>query len=173
MLPQAQEHIAAVERKDRSEREEQLARQSREAEIRHYQNAIRDAERRITDPVFVNDEAESVYRILHDKIERLSAEYERSMHRSRLTAQPFPHDFASEHAICYFLGDLILEKLPLLADRITSRDGRGCGFNEAKRDRITAECGETIKRNTQLLSDLTERVSSPANVGPTKETSHD
>ena len=157
MLPEAQEHIAAIEATDRVDRETQIALQSREAMIRQYQKAILDAERRKDDPIFSNDEAETVYHILRDKIERLSDEFVRGMNRSRLSAQPFPYDFASEHAICYFLGDLILEKLPLLADRITSRDGRGYGIDEARRARTVAECDEIIRRNTQLLSDLSQK----------------
>lgn len=155
MLPQAMEHVAALEAKDRNEREEQLARQAHDATIRQYQNAIDDAERRKTDPIFNNDDAEAAYRILHDKVERLANEYEQGMHRSRQTARPFPYDLSSEPAICYFLGDLILQKLPPLADRIASRDGRGNGIDEAKRARIVAECDEIIARNTQLIADLT------------------
>ena len=61
---------------------------------------------------------------------------------------------ADEPAICYFFGDTILAKLPRLADRITSRDGRGNGIDEGRRARVVAECDEVIARNEALLAEL-------------------
>lgn len=156
MLPSAREHISTVEAKDRTEREEQLARQSREALIRQCETAIADAERRKTDPIFKNEDGETTYRVLRAKVERLANEYLQAMHTSRQSGRAFPFGFTDEPAICYFFGDTILAKLPQLADRISSRDGRGNGVDEDKRARVVEECDEVIARNKALLASLSE-----------------
>lgn len=156
MLPSAREHIAAVEAKERTEREEQLARQSRDALIRQYETAIADAERRKTEPCFLSEDAETVFHLLSDDVARLAQEYEKGMHTARMTARPFPFRIDSPQAIAFFLGDLILKKLPELSDRVSTRDGRGLGIDEGERQRVIAECDETIARNKALLASLSE-----------------
>jgi len=58
--------------------------------------------------------------------------------------RPYPLNIGSEGAIAFFCGEMILEKLPGLADCISSRSGRGNGINEAKRDAVIVECERTI-----------------------------
>ena len=154
MLPSAQEHIAAVEAKDRSEREQQLARQSRDALIRQYESAIADAERQKTEPCFLSEDAEMVFRLLSNGIARLAREYEQEMHNARMSARPFPFPISSPQAIAFFLGDTIRKKLPELADRISTRDGRGLGIDEGERQRVIAEADAVIARNKALLAEL-------------------
>ena len=154
MLPEAKKHIAAVEAKERREREDQIARQSREALIRQYQSAINAAQLRKTEPCFLSEDAETVFHLLSDEIERLARQYEQGLHQSRQSARPFPFGFDSPQAIAYFSGDTIRKKLPALADRISSRDGRGLGIDEGERARIVAECDATIARHKALLADM-------------------
>ena len=154
MLPEAQKHIAAVEAKDRAEREEQLARQTRDALIRQYQSAIDTAQRRKAEPCFLSDDAETVFHLLSADVDRLSNEYEKGLRQARQSARPFPFAFDSPQAICFFFGELMLKKLPDLADRVSSRDGRGLGIDEGERVRVVAECDEVIARNEALLAEL-------------------
>lgn len=130
MLPQAIEHIDLIESKERTEREKLLAQQSRDALVRQYQGAIADAERRKVEPCFLNEDAETSYRVLSDSVDNLANEYEVGMRQSRQSARPFPFGFDSPQAISYFFGDMIRSKLPELADSISSRDGRGLGIDE-------------------------------------------
>ncbi len=154
MLPQAKEHIDAIERKERTEREQLLAQQSRDALVRQYHGAIADAERRKVAPCFLNEDAETPYRVLCNGVEQLAKEYEVGMRQARHSARPFPFGFDSPQAISYFFGDVILSKLPELADRISSRDGRGLGIDEGERQQVVAEWDEIISRNRALLAGL-------------------
>lgn len=155
MLNIAADHIAEREEKEAAERRQKQAENDRRQQIAVCQQIIAEAERKMLAPVFVNDAARTTYDAKKVQIERLAAEYEQRLWQERNAGRGYPLDLASEGAIAYFFGEQILEKMPLLADRISSRDGRGRGFAEEKREEIVFDCQMRIAAAKAKLESLT------------------
>ncbi len=144
MLPSAQQHIADIEAKASTDRKAKQDQAEREIQIKFMHQIIAEAEHRKTAPVFVSDEALTTFNLMKSRVESLAENYERGLLHALQGGRPYPLELASEGAVAFFGLDLILEKLPGLADRISSRSGRGSGINEEKRAAVIAECEATI-----------------------------
>ncbi len=144
MLNIAADHINAVEAKDAAERLARREQTDRVTLIGVLQRTIADAERRKVAPIFSSEEAADTFKVMTGNVERLAAEYQHNLWQSIHSARGCKLDLSSDHAIAYFFGDIISAKLPALADKINSRDGRGTGISEAKRAAVVAECDKTI-----------------------------
>ena len=154
MLNIAAEHIAAVEAKDAAERLAKQQQTDRVTLIGLLQRTIADAERRRVAPIFASEEAASTFQGMMSNVERLAAEYQHGLWQARQSGRGGNSDLSSDHAIAYFFGDIIKSRLPVLADQINSRDGRGNGISEAKRAAVVAECDATIAEAKARLSAL-------------------
>lgn len=150
----AADHITATENKERSERQAQQEHTDRVCLIGSLQRTIADAERRMVAPIFANEDTATTHEIMKGHIEKLANEYEHRLWQERQGGRKHPLDLCSEGAVAYFCHDLILTKLPVLADRITSRSGRGNGVFEAKRAETIAECEATIADAKAKLAEL-------------------
>lgn len=155
MLNIAADHITGREEKEAAERRQKQAENERQQQIAVCRQIIADAERKMLAPVFVNDEAHTTYEAKKAQIERLAAEYECRLWNERNAGRGYPLDLASEGAIAYFFGEQILERMPHLADRISSRDGRGNGFDEGKRSGVIDDCQARIVSAKAKLESLT------------------
>lgn len=93
---------------------------------------------------------------MNESVERLATEYQHGLWQAAHSGRGQKLDLSSDQAIAYFFGDIIRSKLPTLADRINSRDGRGGGINESKRASVIAECDVTIADAKAKLKDLGE-----------------
>lgn len=155
MLNIAADHINAVEAREASFRAAEQDHTERVRMIGVLQRTIADAERRKLAPIFANEDAETTFRSMKTKVENLAAEYENRLWHERQGGRKYPLDLASEAAIAFFNLDSIMAKLPGLADRINSRNGRGGGIYEEKRVETIAECEATIANAKAKLAELT------------------
>ena len=136
MLNISADFINERENREAAERKAVMEKTERLRMIGVLQQIIAEAERRMRAPVFVNDTAEGTYQIMKSSIERLANEYETRLWHELQGGRKYPLEPDSAGAICYFFGELMLAKLPGLADRITSRDGRGQGFAEERKSAV-------------------------------------
>jgi hypothetical protein len=150
----AAEHINAVEAKEAAERFAKQQQTDRVAQIGLLQRTIADAERRKTDPIFINEEAEGIFVAMKNNVDRLAADYERSLAQARQSASPCLLQLDSEGANAYFFKETILAKLPELADRISSRNGLGSGLVESKRAAVVSKCDVVIAEAKAKLETL-------------------
>lgn len=144
MLNIAADHINEVEAKETTFRAAEQEKTERVRLIGVLQRTIADAERRKVEPIFSSEDAAGTFQGMKDNIERLAHEYQNGLWQSRQCGRGAKLDLTTDGAIAFFLGDIIIAKLPALADQINSRDGRGNGINEAKRAAVIAECEATI-----------------------------
>lgn len=144
MLPSAQQHIADIEAKASADRKAKQDQAEGEIQIKHMHRIIAEAERRKVAPVFASDDALTTFDMMKGRVEKLAEDYERGLLHALQGGRPYPLDLASEGAIAFFGFDVILGKLPGLADRISSRSGLGSGINETKRAAVVAECDAMI-----------------------------
>lgn len=156
MLNIAADHINEVEARDAAFRAAERERTEKVRMIGVLQRTIADAERRKVEPIFSSEDAATTFQGMKDNVERLAAEYQSGLWRSRQSGRGMKLDLSNENAIAFFFGDLIISKLPALADQINSRDGRGNGINEAKRAAVIAECDATIADAKERLAALGE-----------------
>lgn len=154
MLNIAARHIQEVEAKDAAERLVNRTRSDREALIAGLRQIIADAERRKVAPIFSSEDASTTFQGMKSNVEHLATEYQNGLWQSRQCGRGTKLDLSSDQAIAYFLGDIIIAKLPALADQVNSRDGRGNGLNEAKRAAVIAECERTIAEAKAKLEAL-------------------
>lgn len=155
MLNIAADHINSVEAKDAAERLARREQTDRVTLIGVLQRTIADAERRKVAPIFSSESAETTFQGMHGNVEQLAAEYQNRLWQARQSGRGCQLELSSDQAIAYFFGDIIIAKLPALADQINSRDGRGSGINEAKRAAVVAECDATIADAKARLAELT------------------
>ncbi len=156
MLNIAADHINAVEARDAAFHAAERERTEKVRMIGVLQRTIADAERRKVEPIFSSEEAAGTFQGMKDNVERLAAEYQSGLWQSRQSGRGSKLDLSSDQAIAYFLGDIIIAKLPTLAARICSRDGRGHVADEATRAEVIAECDATIADARERLAALGE-----------------
>jgi len=154
MLPEAQEHVAALETKETAERQATQQHTERVRMIGVLQQAIADAERRKVAPIFSNETAELAHTSMQNHVDRLAADYENRLWHELQAGRRYPLDLCSEGAIAYFCRDTILGKLPALAAKISTRDFRGEVAGEAKRMAVIAECDRIIADAKAKLAEL-------------------
>lgn len=154
MLPEAQEHVAALEAKETAERQAALQHTERVRMIGMLQQTIADAERRKAAPIFSNETAEISHASMQAHVDRLASDYETRLWHELQAGRRYPLDLCSEGAIAYFSRDLILGKLPALAAKISSRDFRGEVASEEARAAVVAECDATIADASAKLDEL-------------------
>lgn len=155
MLPEAQEHVAALEAKETAERQAALQHTERVRMIGMLQQTIADAERRKAAPIFSNETAEMSHASMQNRVDRLANDYENRLWHELQTGRRYPLDLCSEGAIAYFCRDLILGKLPALAAKISSRDFKGEVASEERRAAVVAECDRIIVDARAKLAELT------------------
>lgn len=154
MLPEAQEHVAALEAKETAERQAALQHTERVRMIGVLQQTIADAERRKAAPIFSNETAEISHSSMQSRVDQLADDYENRLWHELQAGRRYPLDLCSEGAIAYFSRDLILGKLPALAAKISSRDFRGEVASEETRAAVVAECDATIADASAKLDEL-------------------
>lgn len=154
MLNIAADHINAAEAKEASFRAAEHEHTEKVRMIGVLQRTIADAERRKVEPIFASEEAVTTFQGMKGNVERMADEYKNNLWQSRHSGRGMKIDLSNELAIAYFFGDSIIAKLPALADRVSSRDGRGNGINEAKRAAVIAECEATIAEAKAKLEAL-------------------
>ncbi|MBU1363795.1 MAG: hypothetical protein KKE51_08235 [Gammaproteobacteria bacterium] len=154
MLPEAQEHVAALEAKETAERQATLQQTERVRMIGVLQQTIADAERRKVAPIFSNETAELSNSSMQSRVDRLANDYENRLWHELQAGRRYPLDLCSEGAIAYFCRDLILSKLPALAAKISSRDFKGEVASEEKRAAVVADCDRIISEAKVRLAEL-------------------
>lgn len=152
MLNIAADHINAVEAKENAERKTEQEHTERVRTIGVLQRTIADAERRKTQPVFANEEVESIFNMLKSSLDRQAENYKQSMWNAVHSARPVQLNLGSPEAAAHFDYENILAKLPELADQVASRDGRGFGIEESKRATVIAEADKAIASAREVLA---------------------
>lgn len=154
MLPSAQSHIAETEAKETARRLAAQESQSRDQAIANARRGIAEAIARKEAPVFASEDAETSYRVMKDKVEAVAEKYVHELWSARQSGRPIQINLDSEGAIAFFFQDQIVEKLAVLADRISSRNCRGLGLNEAKRAEFVEACDALIAQHRATLARL-------------------
>ncbi len=154
MYDDSQEHVAAIEAKERAERQVQAEQQQREEQIAQCRSNIARAEARKQGPFFTGEDAERTYLMLKNAIEVQADEYVRNLCAARQTAKPIRLDLASAQALAFFFGPALIQRLPELAERINQRNGRAVSVDDATRNTIIARSDAEIASNQVMLDKL-------------------
>lgn len=134
------DHISSLESKLSAEAKAKRDAEARIQEIQHLKNVVADANRRLHDPIFSNESARAFYEGKRATVEALAKQYVTRQNAGVNRGRPDPIGLATEDAIAFFFGDLILQKLAVLAECATARDpDRPASVPQTERDKYAAE----------------------------------